>query len=321
MKRLLGLLGISLCSAAFGQITPGFLSGQILTAAQLNAAFAQAVNTVNGQVSGLTVTTGLTATGLVTPTDLASQAANTVLANVTGTAASPAVIALPTGCNTAASALQYTTGSFTCGTVANAGANSNITSLTGLTTPLGTWAGGLGINNSAATGVPVFSTGVATVTAVTGTGAPVLATNPTITTPIVTGVTNGSAAAAGQVGEIITATGTGVALTTGTPMNCATITLTAGDWNVWGNANFSPAGTTVQSSLLASVSTTSGTSAVPPYLGVLQLSFPAGVGQSIAAPIQIVNVASSTPVYLVVQATFTTSTEAVTCHITARRAH
>jgi hypothetical protein len=49
---------------------------------------------------------------------------------------------------------------------------------------IGTAAGGLSANNSAATGIPVFSTGVATVTATTGTGAPVRATAPTLVTPV-----------------------------------------------------------------------------------------------------------------------------------------
>lgn len=43
--------------------------------------------------------------------------------------------------------------------------------------------GGLGANNASATGVPVFAAGTATVTTPTGSGAPVLATSPTLVTP------------------------------------------------------------------------------------------------------------------------------------------
>lgn len=65
-------------------------------------------------ISGLTVTGSLTATGLVTTADLATQAANTVLANVTGSTASPTAFAMPT-CNTASSALNWTPATgFTC---------------------------------------------------------------------------------------------------------------------------------------------------------------------------------------------------------------
>lgn len=371
MKQLLGLLGTALCGVAFGQVTPGFISGQILTAAQLNAAFAQAVNTVNGQVSGLTVTTGLTATGLVTPTDLASQAANTVLANVTGTAASPTAIALPTGCNTAASALQYNTGSFTCGTVANAGANSNITSLTGLTTPLGTWAGGLGANNSTSTGVPVFSAGVVTVSttpalgtpsavtltngtglpistgvsglgtgvatalgsAVTGSGGVVLATSPTITTPAIVGPTNGVSAGAGDVGEVICAqvtnggTPTGCATNSSTPVSLATgitsnvtsITLTAGNWKVWGQVLTIPAGTTTQSVVNAAISptSTSFTGQVAEFL--LPFSAPAGAAVGGALTPMPIRVTTNTTYYLIVNSTFAVSTNTAIGFIVAQR--
>lgn len=81
----------------------------------------------------LTVLGTLTNTGGVSLSSLASQAANTVVANVTGSAASPTAFVMPT-CNTSSSALQYTGGAgWACGTVAAAGSNSNITSLTGLT--------------------------------------------------------------------------------------------------------------------------------------------------------------------------------------------
>jgi hypothetical protein len=81
----------------------------------------------------LTLTGTLTSTGGVSLSSLASQAANTVVANVSGSAASPTAVVMPT-CNTSSSTLQYTGGTgWGCGTVAIAGANSNITSLTGLT--------------------------------------------------------------------------------------------------------------------------------------------------------------------------------------------
>jgi hypothetical protein len=51
----------------------------------------------------------------------------------------------------------------------------------GWTGTLSTTRGGLGANNSAANGVPVFATGVATMTATTGTGSVVLAVSPALT--------------------------------------------------------------------------------------------------------------------------------------------
>lgn len=67
-------------------------------------------------IASPTVTGSFTATGLVTPADLATQAANTVLSNVTGSSASPTAFTMPS-CSTANSALKYTLGSgWACGT-------------------------------------------------------------------------------------------------------------------------------------------------------------------------------------------------------------
>ena len=71
-------------------------------------------------------------------------------------------------------------------------------------TPIGTQFGGLGANNSAATGVPVFSAGTATVTAATGSGAPVLGTGPTLSGATLSGTTtlpgSGQISSAGRFG-------------------------------------------------------------------------------------------------------------------------
>lgn len=62
-------------------------------------------------------------------------------------------------------------------------------------TAVATGYGGLGADNSAATGVPVFAAGTATVTAATGTGAPVLNDSPTfagtVTVPVLVAVNGG----------------------------------------------------------------------------------------------------------------------------------
>ena len=56
------------------------------------------------------------------------------------------------------------------------------------------------------------------------------------------GVTDGSDAAAGQVGEYLVASATGVALVNNVPINVVSLDLSAGDWDVTGNAQIQLAG-------------------------------------------------------------------------------
>lgn len=109
-------------------------------------AFAQSYPSPTFQ--NLTVNGTFTSTGNIGLSSLAAQAANTILANATGSSASPTAIPMA-GCNGAAQALQYTNGggasAFTCNSnIATNGANANITSLSGLTTPLSVAQGGTG---------------------------------------------------------------------------------------------------------------------------------------------------------------------------------
>ena len=71
-------------------------------------------------IASPTVTGTFTATGLVTLADHAPQAANTIIGNATGSAASPAALAMPS-CGTSAGALGWTSGSgIICNTAINA---------------------------------------------------------------------------------------------------------------------------------------------------------------------------------------------------------
>lgn len=109
-----------------------------------------------------------TLTASIPLASLPSQSANTVLANATSSSHTPTAVTIA-GCNGAAQALQYTNGSgFGCNSnVATSGANSNITSLSALSTPLSVGQGGTGATSaaSALTNLGAASIGANTFTA------------------------------------------------------------------------------------------------------------------------------------------------------------
>jgi hypothetical protein len=142
-------------------------------------------------------------------------------------------------------------------------------------------------------------------------------------------VTNDNAGA-GHVGEIVTATvavGSAVSLTTATGTNVASISLTAGDWDLSGQVDFVLAGVTAtlfQSGISLTTATLPsqaggsglGTDAlvgVPLLTTVLSATY----GQSIA-PVRL-SLAASATVYLVAQSAFSAGTNTAYGTIRARR--
>jgi hypothetical protein len=124
------------------------------------------------------------------------------------------------------------------------------------------------------------------------------------------------------VGEYVTATGTSVAVSNNTSFNCASISLTAGDWDVWGNIVYQAAASTVIQAIVAGISTTSATLPATQFRGnQTGLTYAAGATPSMQAPIQVVSTASSVTAFLVGFSSFSTSTETATCYIAARRRH
>lgn len=76
------------------------------------------------------------------------------------------------------------------------------------------------------------------------------------------GTSTNDAATAGNIGELIGSTvpsGSAVVLTTGTPANITSISLTAGDWDVFGAITYNYAATTNVTTQLSSISSTSAT--------------------------------------------------------------
>ncbi|UEP43143.1 hypothetical protein [Burkholderia sp. B21-005] len=215
----------------------------------------------------------------ITLSNIAQIAANTLLGNATGSTANVTAVTV-TGCNGAAQALQWTNGSgFGCNSsIATSGANANITSLSGLTTALSVAQGGTGRQTLTAHGVlvgegtsainqlavgttgqvlvgatgadPAFGSSVG---AITFTGA----ITPSSTAGIV-GTTTNDNANAGSVGEYQSVTGGSTALTSGSYVDLATLSLTAGDWSTQCTVNFNGSALTA-SVVVAGVNTVANT--------------------------------------------------------------
>jgi hypothetical protein len=180
---------------------------KILAAALLLPLLAFGQSYPSPTFNNLTVQGTFTATGKVGLGSLAAQAANTVVGNATGSSASPTAITVA-GCNGAAQALQWTNGSgFGCNSaIATSGANANITSLSGLSTPLSVAQGGTGVASSTGSGSVVLSVSPA----FTGTPTAPTATVGTNTTQLATTAFVQAAAGSGRlIGvQVFTAGGT-----------------------------------------------------------------------------------------------------------------
>jgi hypothetical protein len=230
---------------------------------------------------------------------------------------------------------------------AASGANSDITSLSALSTALSVAQGGTGGNTQATartglglgsiatqassavavTGGSVDGTTVGATTASTGRFTTVTATStitPSSTAGIV-GTTTNDNANAGSVGEYQPSEiplGSAVALTTGTTANITSINLTAGDWDVWGSVAYTYGSGTTVTIVRGAISTTSATLPTLPAGGAYSiLQMASIVTPAISMPVgrTRISVSSTTPVYLVTQATFGTSTMSAYGGIYARR--
>ena len=134
----------------------------------------------------------------------------------------------------------------------------------------------------------------------------------------IVGTTTNNNANAGSVGEFVTNTGSGVAISSATPTNITSISLTAGDWDVWGSIQYVQTGVATLTQIVASCSTTSATLAAQPNVSILNLNFLVA-NQTLVAPQQRFSFSTTTTVFLVGVVTFTSGSEAATGVINARR--
>lgn len=220
------------------------------------------------------------------------------------------------------------------------GSFAGTTSATLVTPLLGTPTSGTLTN---CTGLPIagttgYGTGVATALGqnVTGSGSIVLANAPTFVTGTVTapsvsfsstsgiiGTTTNDNAAALSVGQFVTsnvAINT-TSLTTGTIADTTSISLTAGDWDVFGAVGFFGGATTTPTFLKGWISTSSASDpGAPNYANLFTTGVPFATSPIVfTVPSLRVSIASTTIVYLTTQALFTTSTCTSGGVISARR--
>lgn len=160
----------------------------------------------------------------------------------------------------------------------------------------------------------------------TGSGLPVHEDQPNLNQPTIAGVTDGSSAAAGDVGQFVISNigvGSAVSLTTGTPANVTSISLDAGDWMIFSNVAFTVANTTIVTQMIGCPNTTSATLVGRGLTGSMTASTFTGDGAkipSVSPSVQIVSISAPATIYLVAQATFTVSTCAAYGIVFARRA-
>lgn len=132
-------------------------------------------------------------------------------------------------------------------------------------------------------------------------------------------------ATTGYVGEYIfdeVASGSALALSSGTSKDIASISLSAGDWDVWGNLVSAPGGSTTQSDIRAWINQASATDPGPPNFGAyaeLQTAIGAGLRQVLSIPMMRISLAATTTIYLSANVAFAISTLSAYGFLGARR--
>lgn len=188
---------------------------------------------------------------------------------------------------------------------------------------------GLGTGVATALAVNVGSAGAPLVNGgVLGTPSSGTGTNITAipTANLLTSSTNDSAAA-GKIGEYVsgsTAVASPVSLTTNTAANITSISLTAGDWDVWGTIGFTGNSATLVTYLLGVATQTSATmtnadSFSSQIYGSSGLAVFAVAEQVFNIPQTRVSLSGTTTIYLVGQAGFSVSTASGFGRLHARR--
>jgi hypothetical protein len=133
------------------------------------------------------------------------------------------------------------------------------------------------------------------------------------------GVTNGSDASSGVVGQYLTSTGSSTSLVTATAKTIHSLTLAAGDWDIEGVATYTKAATTVVTYTQQGISTTNNTLGGTGTFTATAAAISDVIPSAFTTPVVRLNLTGTTTVYLVSRAGFTTSTLTATGFLRARR--
>ncbi len=133
------------------------------------------------------------------------------------------------------------------------------------------------------------------------------------------GVTNGSNAPVGDIGEVRTGTGTSQSLTTATVQSVYSLSLPAGDWDIQGTVSYTRGASTVVSYTQQGINLNSVSLGALGTYTSLAASFSDTVPSVFTTPVVRINLASTSTVYLVTKTGFTTSTLNATGYLYCRR--
>lgn len=302
-----------------------YTSGTGFTCYANSASLTGAAFTGNISAPGLALTEPFNNTATLTVTNTGTNGANIRLVGNGATTPSKTIRAVGGILNVVNDAYSANILNLTdAGVLTTSGGitNSPISGSTGSFTTLAASGAvsGTGFNNLFASPPNIGATAAATgkFTTLQATSA----ITPSSTAGIVGTITNDSANA-GSVGEYVTAATASTSVTSSVTANAASISLTAGDWEVEGLVQTIPAGTTVVTGRTVGISTTSatvGTAATGVSNAFISwYSAPAGFVETIAAPRTRIKLASTTTVYLIANIGFNTSTCAVAGFIRATR--
>lgn len=144
------------------------------------------------------------------------------------------------------------------------------------------------------------------------------------TTKGIVGTVAADSAVAGSIGEFQTASSQTVAVSSTVTFNATSISLPAGDWDVWGVMTTNPAGSTTTSQYQCGISTSTGAfgtlaTGVNNTNVVAGVAIAAGGGVTIVSPVTRINISSTTVVYVVGNISFASSTLTASTAIFARR--